>query len=84
VENGRKDIVEQPATDETKQETAHSLRARDVGASTTVGTFAGSPQERKKMVYTWSGWRFIRERLVTSGLKKGAAGTGWTVIIVRT
>jgi hypothetical protein len=43
AENECKDIVEEPATAQAKEETAHSLRAREVGAPTTQRTFASSP-----------------------------------------
>jgi hypothetical protein len=40
-----KDIVEEPATAQAKEETTYSLRAREVEARTTLGTFARSPRK---------------------------------------
>jgi hypothetical protein len=37
-------------TAQAKEETAHSLRAREVEELTTLGTFACSPQKRTKMM----------------------------------
>jgi hypothetical protein len=42
--------LEEPATTQVKEETAHNLRAREVGAPTTLGTLACSPRERRMMV----------------------------------
>jgi hypothetical protein len=44
--NECQNIVEEPATAQTKEETTHSLRARGVGAPTTLGSFA--PTNRKR------------------------------------
>lgn len=49
---------------ETKEETAHRVRARDVGASTTLGPFACTERKRRIMVvhldrlapYEGTGW----------------------------
>jgi hypothetical protein len=40
VENKYQDIMEGPAPSETENETAHRLKSMDVGALTTLGTFA--------------------------------------------
>jgi hypothetical protein len=40
AENECKDIVEELATAQAKEETAQSIRARAIGAPTTLGTFA--------------------------------------------
>jgi hypothetical protein len=39
--------VEEPATAETKEETAHSLRARDVEVPATVRSIAHTDQKRR-------------------------------------
>jgi hypothetical protein len=44
------DIVERSAPTEAKEETAHSLRASEIEAPTTLGTFACSPWKRRMMV----------------------------------
>jgi hypothetical protein len=63
---------------ETKEETTSSLRARDVGASTTLGTFAltdgKGTRGRSCWWYTFTGSHLIREPLGSSGLKEGAFG----------
>jgi hypothetical protein len=46
AEDECKDIVEEPATAQANEETAHSLRAREVGALTTLVTFGRSPSEK--------------------------------------
>jgi hypothetical protein len=58
--------VEEPATIQAKEETAHNLRAREVGAPTTLGTLARSPRKGSMMV-------IYLDRL-SSGLKQGIAG----------
>jgi hypothetical protein len=45
------DIMEEPATAQAKEETAHNLKAREVKAPTTLGTFARSPQKRMMVVH---------------------------------
>jgi hypothetical protein len=41
------DIVEQPVTSHAKEETAHSLRARDVGEPTNLGNFVRTERKRR-------------------------------------
>jgi hypothetical protein len=43
-------IVEKPATTQVKEETTSSLRAMDVGASTTLGTSAHINWKKKTVV----------------------------------
>jgi hypothetical protein len=75
AENECKDIVDEPATAQAKEETAHSLTAREVGALTTLKTFASSPWKgTKMMVVHLAPTHFIRELLGMSGLKKGSVG----------
>jgi hypothetical protein len=45
--NECQDIVEELATTKTEEETASSLRARDVEASATLGSFAHTDQKKK-------------------------------------
>jgi hypothetical protein len=47
--------VEEPITSQVKEETASSLKARDVRASTTLGTFARTDW-KKKMVVAHMDW----------------------------
>jgi hypothetical protein len=47
--NKCQNIVEEPATAQTKEEIEHNLRAMDVGALITLGTFAHT--DRKKDLY---------------------------------
>jgi hypothetical protein len=42
--------VEEPVTAQAKEETSSSLRARDIGGSTTPGTFGCSDRKKKIMV----------------------------------
>jgi hypothetical protein len=46
LKNKLQDIVEEPATIQVKEETAHSLRASDVGALVTVGSSARTDQKK--------------------------------------
>jgi hypothetical protein len=39
------DIVEEPATAQAEEETAHGLRARDVGAPATLRSFADTDRK---------------------------------------
>jgi hypothetical protein len=55
------------------KETAHGLRAMDVGVLTTLGTFA-SIDWRKMMVINLDWLSTIRELLRMSSLKEGAVG----------
>jgi hypothetical protein len=57
---------------ETKEKTAHRVRAGDVGALTTLGTFARTDQKRKMIVIRLDRMALVREPLRTSGLKEGA------------
>jgi hypothetical protein len=43
--------MEEPATAQAKEETTSSLRATDVGASTTLGTFARTNRKKMMMVH---------------------------------
>jgi hypothetical protein len=72
MENGCKDIVQKPTTAQVKEETAHSLRVREVGAPTTLRTLVRSPQRRMMVVHV--DWFLIREPLRMRGLKDEAAG----------
>jgi hypothetical protein len=49
--NESQDIVEEPAATKEEEQTAHSLRVRDVGAPTTLGTFTCTDQKKKKWWY---------------------------------
>jgi hypothetical protein len=64
--------MEESATTQTDEEATSSLRARDVEASSTLGTFARA--DWKKMMVVHLDWHLIRELLRTRGLKEGAAG----------
>jgi hypothetical protein len=46
------DIVEELATAQAKEETTSSLRAIDVGASTTLGTFVCTKRRKMTVVHT--------------------------------
>jgi hypothetical protein len=46
--NEYQNIVEEPATTKTKEETAHTLRAKDVGAPATLRSFVRTDWRRKK------------------------------------
>jgi hypothetical protein len=48
--------MEESAAAQVKEETAHSLRAREVGALTMLGTFALSSQKRTKMMLVHLDW----------------------------
>jgi uncharacterized cupin superfamily protein len=50
AENECQDILEGSAPSETKEESAHRVRAGDVGATTTLGSFACTEQKRMMMV----------------------------------
>jgi hypothetical protein len=43
--------MKDPATAQTKEETISSLRAKDVGASTTRGTFARTDRRKMMLVH---------------------------------
>jgi hypothetical protein len=45
--NECQDIVEEPTTAHVKEETTHSLRARDVAALVTLGSFFWTDQKRR-------------------------------------
>jgi hypothetical protein len=70
------DTVEGLTLSETKEETTSSSRARDIGASTTLGTFACTNQkwtlDRGWWWYSWPGTQPTRESLGMS-LKEGVA-----------
>ena len=57
---------------ELKEKTAHRVRAGDVGALTTHGTFAHTDQKRKMIVIRLDKLALVREPLRTSGLKEAA------------
>jgi hypothetical protein len=48
LKNEFQNIVKEPATAQMKEETAHSSRARDVGASATLRSFACTEKKKKK------------------------------------
>jgi hypothetical protein len=61
------DIMEELATTHAKEEPAHSLKAREIGALSNLGPFVCSPRKRRMMVAhldqlasyqvtTWNGW----------------------------
>jgi hypothetical protein len=50
VENECQDIVEGSAPSETKEEMAHRVRAGDLGALITLGSFACTEHKRRMMV----------------------------------
>jgi hypothetical protein len=59
-----------------KDETAHSLRTRNIGAPSTLGRFVHAVgKEQRRWQYTWTGSHLIREPLRTSSLKEGTMGT---------
>jgi hypothetical protein len=64
--------VEKPATAQEKEETAHSLRAREIGALATLRNFARTV--RKDGGTPELALHFIREALVMGPLKEGAIG----------
>jgi hypothetical protein len=62
LENECQDLVEEPATAETKGETAHSLRAGDVGAPSTPRSVVPTDQKRRNgstPEATWNGGRNV-------------------------
>jgi hypothetical protein len=63
--------VDEPATAQAKEETAHSLTAIEVGALTTLKTFASSPWKgTKMMVVHLARTHLIRELLGMSGYEQ--------------
>jgi hypothetical protein len=61
-----------PPPHKEKEQTAHSITAREVGTPTTLGIFPHSPWKRR---YTLTGWHLIRETLRMSSLMEEAVET---------
>lgn len=64
------DIVEEPATDQAKEDSADRVRAGDVGAPATLERFAS--QKKMEQWHSWTTWQFASEQLGTSGLRQRA------------
>jgi hypothetical protein len=70
AENECKNIVVERATAQATEETAHSLRTREVEVPTTLGTLARSPGRKQRWWwYTWTSSHLIKEQPWKSGLK---------------